>query len=318
MTEVWTADSQLEGFEQRVIDLPEAATFVGEPQEIMATLVRRRPPVHGRALLYVHGRNDYFFQTHLAERIESEGYDFYAIDLRRHGRSLRERQLAGFITDLRDYFVELDAAAQMIAEEGSDHLVVMGHSTGGLTTALWASENPDRLSALVLNSPWLDVAQAPMLRSAVGALLGAVRSVSPTASLPVPIWEFYKRTVSAEFEGEWVYNQNLKSDPAFLIRAGWLSAILTAQAQVAAGLGIQVPVLMLISERSDFRRQWSEDLKLADIVLDVEKLAERAVDLGRHVTLVRIADGMHDLALSGLPARENYFAEVSRWLKAYG
>ena len=59
----------------------------------------------------MHGWNDYFFQTHLADAFADLGFDFYALDLRRYGRSLRLGQLRGFITDLDDYGPELDAAA---------------------------------------------------------------------------------------------------------------------------------------------------------------------------------------------------------------
>ena len=54
-------------------------------------------------MLYVHGWNDYFFQTHLADHMADLGFDFYAVDLRRYGRSLRRGHLRGFITDLDDY-----------------------------------------------------------------------------------------------------------------------------------------------------------------------------------------------------------------------
>lgn len=315
MSGAWVADTQLDGFEQRSLELPDEPRYPGEPEELTATLVRRCAPIHGRALLYVHGWSDYFFQAHLAHWADAQGYDLYALDLRRYGRSLRQGQLAGFITDLNEYFVELDAAADVIAGEGADRLVVMGHSTGGLTASLWASEHPERLSALVLNSPWLDVQQSPMLRSALSMLLSAVRT--PTTALPFAGQDIYRRSISSSLDGAWDFSLNLKSDPAFLVRAGWLNAVLTGQARVAAGLAIEVPVLMLVSERSDFRRQWSDDVRRADVVLDVEKLAERASGLGRHVTLIRVADGMHDLALSDQPARDVYFDEVARWLRTY-
>ncbi|MEK8226237.1 alpha/beta hydrolase [Oerskovia sp. M15] len=41
-----------------------------------------------RAVLYVHGFVDYFFQAHLGDAFEEHGYAFYAIDLRGYGRSL--------------------------------------------------------------------------------------------------------------------------------------------------------------------------------------------------------------------------------------
>ena len=56
---------------------------------MVATLVRLRAAAPTRrAVLYLHGFVDYFFQTHLAEFFTERGYDFYALDLRKYGRSL--------------------------------------------------------------------------------------------------------------------------------------------------------------------------------------------------------------------------------------
>ncbi|HEX8630189.1 MAG TPA: alpha/beta hydrolase, partial [Catenuloplanes sp.] len=87
---------------------------------VVATLVRRRAeePTR-RAVLYVHGFIDYFFQTHLADFFVERGWDFYALDLRKYGRSLLAHQTPNFCRDLGDYFPELDEAARIIrAEDG--------------------------------------------------------------------------------------------------------------------------------------------------------------------------------------------------------
>lgn len=312
-------DSLLPSFECVTIELPEAPVYAGEPEgSLCATLVRRNPPLQKRAVLYLHGWNDYFFQSHLADEMTLLGYDFYALDLRRYGRSLRQGQLAGFITDLSAYHVEMDVAVGIIKDEGHDDFVIMGHSTGGLIAALWADERPGETAAIVLNAPWLELQGYPAVRPALLPMFSAVRSLSPTAALPLSETGFYRRCISATEDGVWDYNLNLKGDKAFSIRVGWLAAIMQGQARVAAGLAIDVPVAVLISDRSDFRRKWSEELRRADVVLDVDTLAERAPQLGRHVTLVRIEGGMHDLALSDEPARSRYFTEIRRWLGAYG
>ena len=58
--------------------------------DVVATLVVRRAPVSTRrVVLYVHGYCDYFFNAELADRYNAEGVDFYAVDLRKYGRSLR-------------------------------------------------------------------------------------------------------------------------------------------------------------------------------------------------------------------------------------
>lgn len=314
----WLPDRELETFEATTLPL-HGPTFNGEPAELCATLVRRNEPASKRAVLYVHGWSDYFFQTHLADAMAGLGYDFYAVDLRRYGRSLRDGQFAGFTTDLTEYGVELDEAARIIRDEdGHTDIVLMGHSTGGLVAALWASERPGVVSAVVLNSPWLELQSYPALRPALQPMFAAVRTLSPTAVLPISDNGFYRRCTSGSEEGEWAYNLNLKGDKAFTVRVGWLSAVMAGHAKVAAGLSIEVPVLCLISARSDFRRKWDEELRRADIVLDVERLAARASNLGRHVTIVRIPDGMHDLALSDEPARSAFFTEVELFLGAYG
>ncbi len=57
---------------------------------VVATLVRARCDQPTRkAVLHVHGFADYFFQTEYAAWWLERGYDFYAIDLRKYGRSLR-------------------------------------------------------------------------------------------------------------------------------------------------------------------------------------------------------------------------------------
>ena len=54
----------------------------------------------------------------------------------------------------------------------------------------------------------------------------------------------------------------------------------------------------------------------ADAVLDVEHIAGYASRLGRHVTIVRIEGGMHDLTLSSAPVRARVFDELDRWMRA--
>ncbi|WP_375433584.1 alpha/beta hydrolase [uncultured Friedmanniella sp.] len=317
----WNPDL-LPGYEATDLALPEGVRAAGEPDDValVATLVRR---IHagdqGRrpALLYVHGWNDYFFQTHLADAVEAMGYAFYALDLRRYGRSLRRGQLPGFITDLDEYHTELDAAADLIAAQ-HDGLLAMGHSTGGLVTALWAAARPGRLRGLVLNSPWLDLQGSALVRTLGSPLIDALGSRNPTSVLRLPPdLGFYARALHSSLEGEWDYDLELKVTPSPPIRAGWLRAILAGHQRVAAGLGIDAPVLVLASGATDFARRWHEGLRTVDSVLDVEQIAARAVRLGGHLTLVRIPDGMHDLVLSAPDVRARTLDEIARWTAAY-
>src|SRR5690625_3126698 len=96
----WARDVLGEGFEARTLPLDD-----DEEGEVVATIVRhtrtsKRPVPH--AVLYLHGWSDYFFQSELAEYWTERGAAFYALDLRKYGRSLRVHQTAGFVESLRD------------------------------------------------------------------------------------------------------------------------------------------------------------------------------------------------------------------------
>ena len=314
----WLPDPELDSFEICTLQLLGLPSLEEEPgDELVATLIRQRAPVSSKALLYVHGWDDYFFQSHLAAEIAEAGYDFYAIDLHRYGRSLRPGQLPGYCSDLAEYDQELLEAVLMIRNEGHDRIVLMGHSTGGLIAALWADAHPGVVDGLALNSPWLESRGYPALRQAVQLMVSAASQVSPTTALPVRDLGFYRRSISDTEDGIWSYNLDLKGDKQFAVRLGWLGAVTTGHRKVASGLNIDVPVFMAASASSETGIRWNENMHRADIVLDVDLLASKAHLLGVLVTLVRVRGGKHDLALSDEGPRRNYFRELRRWLAAY-
>ncbi|HEY8480982.1 MAG TPA: alpha/beta fold hydrolase, partial [Spirillospora sp.] len=139
------------------IELPMGRDSEGE---VVATLVRRRrdeAPAAGarrRAVLYLHGFVDYFFQRHLADFYVDLGFDFYALDLRKYGRSLRPYQTPNYVESLTEHFPEIDEAVRIIRDvDDHDVLLLNGHSTGGLVAALWADrvKGKDLVDALFLN-----------------------------------------------------------------------------------------------------------------------------------------------------------------------
>ena len=314
----WVPDF-LVGFEATGLALPDAAVAGGEPAdtELVATLIRRTSGSASRAaVLYVHGWNDYFFQTHLADRLTDLGYDFYALDLRRCGRSLRPGQLRGFITDLDDYDMELDRATDLIRAD-HDRLVLFGHSTGGLVAALWAARHAQRVNAVILNSPWLDVQGAAVFLRLGTQAVDRLGTKLPTSPLRLPDFGINARNVHTTFGGEWDYDLGLKTTPAPPLRVGWLRAVRRGHARVAAGLNLPMPVLVLLSSATTLARRWHEGLRSVDTVIDVDQTARRAVQLGQHVTVVRIQDAMHDVVLSAPAVRERAFAEIGRWCATY-
>ena len=303
-------------YEQMSIDLG-----VDDQGPVRATLIRRRADKpDGRAVLYVHGFTDYFFQTHLADFYVDLGFDFYAIDLRKHGRSLAAHQTANYIDDVTSYFQELDEALRIIREvDGHTKVLVNGHSTGGLTISLWARQRRTDgvIDALFLNSPFFEFNVAPALRRILGPTFGAVAKRRPYALVPAGLNQVYGRSIHRDHDGEWVYDLGWKPLGGFAVRAGWLTAIRRAQAQLQGGLDIQVPVLIGSSDASYRSAVMSEQAHNADAVLDPAHMAQWGPAIGRHVTLIRFAGARHDLMLSRKPVLDRVFAELTTWIGAY-
>lgn len=320
MTEQWTPDLLGPDYQALTLDL-------GSDDEgpVVATLIRYRPPTEeavrpARAVLYVHGWSDYFFQTGLAEYWHAQGAAFYALDLRKFGRSLRPHQTPGYVDHLTEYDGDLTAAMALIRREHGTRVRVtyMGHSTGGLIGALWSHRNPGQICALVLNSPWLELQGSAVLRNVSTPAITQLARFQPKTALPNIDAGFYSRTIDVSGGGEWTYNTTWRPTPSFPVRAGWLRAIIAGHAEVARGLTIEVPILTLASTRSLISPRWSEAMRSADIVLDVDVIVRRAVQLGRTVTVIRIENGLHDLCLSPRPVRMRFYAEITRWSIGYG
>ncbi|NUP59654.1 MAG: alpha/beta hydrolase, partial [Pseudarthrobacter sp.] len=179
--------------------------------ERTATLVRLRPAgAESRqsqslpAVLFLHGWSDYFFNVDLARFWATAGYDFYALDMHNHGRSLRPESPGGYVADLAAYDAEIEEACRLIAQEGgAGPLTLMGHSTGGLVAALWTSRHPETVSQLVLNSPWLEMHGSSLVRRAASGMIRPVARFRPETRLRLPERGFYWRTISSTAEGEW-------------------------------------------------------------------------------------------------------------------
>lgn len=308
----WTADTVLEGFEVRRYDFPPA--YDGP---VFATLVRRRAERPGkRAVLYLHGYGDYFFQRHLAEAYNQHGIDFYALDLRRHGRSWRPGQLLNSCRDVHEYFAEISAAIDTICDEdGCRWLLINGHSTGGLTAALYAQEGSrrDRVNALFLNSPFVEFKVDPLTR-AIAPLLAALGRVAPDLKVG-GLDPFYTESLHRDYRGEWDFNPGWKPIEGIPGRLGWIRAIYRAQRRLQAGLQIRCPILVMHSTRSGGGKSWNDSYTRSDCVLNVEHMRRYCPQLGSHVTMVEIEGGLHDLTLSAPTVRERVFAELFAWME---
>lgn len=284
----------------------------------LVTLPATRPT--GRAVLHVHGFADYFFHTEYAQWWADRGYTFYAIDLRKYGRSLREHQTPNFVADLREYFADLDLAWWRItARDGHTEVIASAHSTGGLTLPLWLNERRHAaLTGMVLNSPWFDMQGSAWLRGpATRVALERLGSSRPKREIPRKVSGVYGRSLHRDHEGEWDFDLQWKPLESMPVYAGWLRAVRRGHAELHAGLDVPCPSLVLSSARTTFAEELTEEAHSTDIVLDVEQIRRWASSLGRHVTSVAVEGALHDVTLSRPDVRARVYADIDIWLRAW-
>lgn len=313
LAEGWRPDI-LDGFEMKYIEQPDDYTG-----HVRCSLVRKCAKAPGRrAILYVHGFSDYFLQKEMGAMFAANGYDFYAVDLRKYGRSLLPGQRLFQVRDLHEYFADIDSAIEVIKEEGHDEIVLLGHSTGGLTTSLYMSEHPSPLvKALMLNSPFLDWNLPSLLKDVAMPVVSSLGRFFPNVRVRQKPDAGYAESLHKIYGGEWDYRRDWKPDVLPDPDLGWVRAIDRAQRELRRR-AIEVPILLMHSEESVKSGDTKEKYSRADAILDVEDISRYGCRLGSDVTEVAFPGGLHDLALSRKKVREEMYRTMLAWLAGRG
>jgi len=285
---------------------------------VVATLLHApATPQTGKAVLYLHGFIDYFFQDHVAAAFVKHGYDFWALDLRKYGRSLLPHQHPNACLHLNQYYEEIGLALDAMQAAGAREITLVGHTTGGLIACLYAHDGAqrDNIARLVLNSPFFEFNEAPLMRSAAGALANVVAGSRPYATLPKGLSPMYGESLHSSRRGEWDYNLAWKPLEGFPAYLGWVRAIRAGQQRLQQGLDLRMPILLLHSDKSvKAGSTWDEALHTADAVLNVADMQRYGPGLGRNVTLHSVANGKHDLFLSRADVRAQVLAAIFAWM----
>ena len=299
-------------FQEQTLSLPD--DYEGK---VVATLISATCEMpSAKAILYVHGYVDYFFQTHMAERFVREGWNFYALDLRKYGRSLLPHQHAYYCRDLREYFPEIDLAIEQIFSDGNRDLTLLGHSTGGLIVSLYAAwgNKRDHVDRLVLNSPFFTFNTGWFKRTIAMPIVAWFSRWFPYGSIRNELSPLYYASVHRSLNGEWDFDPQLKPQEGVPLYIAWLRAIRRGQRRLHRGLQLTIPVLVMHSDRSTHVRQWCDEFTSSDAVLSVEDISRYAWCLGEQVTDVTIEGGLHDLILSREEVREKVFEVMITWM----
>lgn len=309
----WHADI-LPGYEARYVN--QGMAFDGPCR---STIVRKlsKTPTH-KGYLYIHGFNDYFFQSEMGERVVDSGYHFYAVDLRRYGRSREPWQYPFNIRDQKEYFADIDSALSQMRRDGCTDITLTGHSTGGLTVILYGVERGARcgVNRIVTDSPFLEWNFSAFMRNVVAPTAGFFGKIAPNGKIKQGHCDGYAYSLLKQYHGEWEYNTDWKMVYSPPVTMSWVGAIDAAQGAVMKKYrNLTVPVLVMHSSRKVDGCNWTPDFQNGDAVLDPAMLQKRGEKIG--ATVCTIDSGLHDLILSRRHVRDAAYDTIFQFIRTH-
>lgn len=196
-----------------------------------------RPDIKPRAVVVIcHGVNSHGGQYQsVGEQFEMHGYAAYALDLRGRGKSDGERF---YVEDIADYVADVSAVVDLASSrDPSVPLFLLGHSAGGVTSAVYVLDNQEKLAGFICESFAFQV-------PAPGFALAAIKGISHIAPrLPV------LKLKNADFSRDPQAVEALNNDP---LTANEIQPAITVAALVRADERlrdefplIKIPVLIM-------------------------------------------------------------------------
>ncbi len=286
---------------------------------VTATLIQANANLNSqKSILYIHGFVDYFFQADMAEKFVEEGYNFYAIDLRKYGRSILPHQHQNYCKGMQEYYEEITQGIEIIKKFSTQDLYLLGHSTGGLLASNYIINGSLRLNvkALLLNSPFFDLKIPKALTTPLYLFSKVATFFWTYANLPKALSPAYAQSIHKDFHGEWEFNLNFKPIEGFPAYFSWFIAIIEAQKNLLKPQ-LTLPILIMHSSSSKDINVYEKEVQTVDIVLDIKDIEKVGNQLGNNVSLITIKDALHDIFLSKEEVREVAYAEMFKWLKKH-
>ena len=288
---------------------------------VISSIVRKKAEQPTKkAALYVHGFCDYFFQTEMAEQFNAHGFDFYALDLRKYGRSHLSHQKLYNVRDLSEYNADLDAAIGLIEDEGHDAIVLCGHSTGGLITTLYAAQHPQHksLRALWLNSPFYDFNMRDFEKKTVLPRLSQLAQYLPDLPFPSRLNKFYVPSLHQFYHGEWLFNLEWKKPKMPFVRLSFIRAIHQAQQTLHQGIHLNVPTLVMHSHQTRYPLRFNRTAQTCDVILNIHDMQKWGKSITGDVQFYTAQNALHDVVLSKRPVRQAAYKKLFEWLNHKG
>jgi alpha-beta hydrolase superfamily lysophospholipase len=266
-------------------------TIVGERDRSLAA--RRWGPLGRPALVLSHGLGEHSGRyLHVAQAAGAAGWAVYALDHRGHGRSEGPR---ANIERVEWAVSDLDQLVSVATRESGKSPVLFGHSMGGGLALAYALSRQERLQALAVSAPAIDLARRPAWQLAAVRALAAVAPNLGMATIDPATVSRDGQVVEAYASDPLVWHGKVPANAAVqMARAGTMAYARAAE--------ITLPTLVLQGG--------------ADRLVDPDAIRRLHETLGAQDKRLCVYDGLYHEVLNE-PERAEVVADLLAWMEAH-
>jgi len=285
------------------------------PDGNKTTLTYKKKKDNKKALLWVHGFNDYYFHFKIGDTLVNEyDTDIYAITLRRYGSTIKKNDNLLFYTNnLEEYFEDINICINEILNNNYEKIIMYGHSTGGLTSTIYCDRGlyKNKIDGLILNSPFYDLNDSSIMEwisKNIIYYLGVINPQFQLSALDNTQWNATNEETLERF----YFNPKYKLRGNSPIYAGWIKTIHYYQNQIHnSKINISIPIIVLYSDKT---LKYPKQDK-GDNILDVNEINKYSDLIGKNVKEYIIKDATHDVFCSEYKSRNKAISIMLNFLK---
>lgn len=266
-----------------------------------------------KALIWIPGYNDYYYNFYVGEKFLKNGYDIYALHFRRY---MQENLDDIFYCDnLKEYIQDIDNIFPKISKKNYNQIVLYGHSMGGLVASIYCKEGKykDKISHLILNSPFFDFKLNFLEKFILYYVVYFIAYFFPK-KLIRPIDINKKNYLSLNIKKRFYLNDKYKLNILSPIYMSWIKTIIDYQSKIKYNnLNLDIPIIILYCNKSTF---FTNSNQTGDDTLNVEDINKYSNNLGKNIKKYQFNNAIHDIFSSTIDIVNEALEITFNWLNS--
>lgn len=261
-----------------------------------------------KAIFWISGYCDYYYHYHIGELFNNNGYDIFAISLRRCADANITDNLYNYSNNFNEYLEDINKQLKYIKSKYKyEKIILHGFSNGGLISTYYMHRYPNSFDGLILHSPFFDFKTKKINRLFGLYILYYIGLIFPYFILR------YQNKNKTNFTNNQIIkrfymNPKYKSDMPNMIYAAFISEVINIQTKIHnKEVNIEKPILSIFCDKTVGKKEIN-----GENLLKIEDMEKYSDYIGENVTKIKIKNGAHDLYT--VQHYEETFYKVLNWL----